>query len=76
MAANPEPRYYIILENAEGSVPAGYSDGPDVLCCIDAFKMEGWMKGILLPQPVRFARTFSDGLRERFIRSPERGDCG
>ena len=54
---------------------AGYSDGPDVLFCIDAFEMEGRMKGILLPQPVSFARTFSDGLRERFIRGPERGDC-
>src|SRR5271157_284052 len=75
MAANPEPRHYIILENAQGSVSTGYPHGPDVFCCIDALKMERWMKRILLPQPIGFACTFLDGLGERFIHGPKRGYC-
>jgi hypothetical protein len=69
--ANPEPGYYVIVKNAEGSIPKGYPDGPDVLCCIDAFEMERRMKGILLPKPIGFASAFFDTFRERFVCSPE-----
>jgi hypothetical protein len=69
--ANPEPRYDIIFENAEGSIPKGYPDGPDVFCCIDAFEMERRMKRVLFPKPIGFASAFFDAFRERFVYSPE-----
>ena len=68
---HPEPRHFIVFENTEGSVPTAYPHGPDAFGCIDALKVEGRMKRILLPHAVRFARTFFDGLGERFICGPE-----
>ena len=49
MSTDPEPRYCIIVENAEGSIAKCYPHRPDVFHCIDALEMERWMKRVVLP---------------------------
>jgi hypothetical protein len=71
VAANPEPCYYIVLQNPEGSAPKGNPNGPDVFSSINALEMERRMKGILLPKAIGFAGALLDVFRERSICSPE-----
>ena len=71
VTANPEPCYYIVLQNTEGSVPKGDPNGPDVFIRINALEMERRMKGILLPKAIGFTGALLDVFRERSICSPE-----
>jgi hypothetical protein len=71
VAANPEPCYYIVLQNPEGSAPKGNPNGPDVFSGMNALEMERRMKGILLPKAIGFSGALLDVFRERSIGSPE-----
>jgi hypothetical protein len=71
VTANPEPCYYIVLQNTEGSVPKGNPNGPDVFSGMNALEMERRVKGILLPKAIGFTGALLDVFRERSIGSPE-----
>jgi len=55
VTAYPKPRDRITLKNADGTIPARYSHGPDIFFAVDAFEVQGWVKGILCPQAVGFS---------------------
>jgi hypothetical protein len=52
VTADPEPCNRITLHNADGALAMRYPDCPDVFFMVDAFETQGWMKGVLFPQPI------------------------
>ena len=71
MTAYPKPRDRVTLKNTDGTIAARYSYRPDVFFSIDAFEVQGWVKGIFCPQAVGFPHLTPGVFVKRPVRSPK-----
>ena len=63
MAANPEPRYCVTIENSDSTITKSYSYRPYIFNGVDTFEMQGGVKWILFPEPEGFSGALFDVFR-------------